>query len=663
MFEDVRTGASLLASHAGALVAALLLAAIDLALGARLRRLLGSGAASNSGDVSDPGHATSSIASWPVDLVLGAGALATLLLLVGIAGQLTSAGVLIATAVAAVVVRRELVEVLRASPALFSRRYSLFIGLIVLLLAAALAPPTEWDSLMYHLRIPLGFLEEGRVSQPVDSFHVSLVGLAHFSTLPLLALDLRNGPALMQVIAFAAVGGATVRLARQAGGSSRAELIALATLIGCPVFVLVAITARVDVTLVLALLSAHLVLVSAEPGDRRALRLAAVLIGAAVAIKPQAGAYALALIPIGWRVAGGARTAAIAVLVATVVAAPWLAKNQWLVGAPFHPIGAPDHFEPWIATLFGGRELPAGVDDSVLGALAAARAEFNLLDAFFEPGRITVEGEGGFYALSPALLLLPLALLAVVRDPKRRAGVGVGLVGVAYLALLLVPFPHTNLRYLMPALPALAVALAVGSDGILRFIEGRARPLALQLLALGLGLVAIRPVIGAIRHRYLAGDAVLLRHALGFASAQEVWRRHPDGTARSLAPVIANVHATVPREGKLLMLWEARGLAFDRPSLVDVRLTNWSFLAQSNALETCLAGTGVTHILAGAGSVEFYVARGADAAGFHLGRFTPFRERCLVGHRTVGPGFELFRLRSPAATPGAALAPAPLARP
>src|SRR5687767_3720259 len=90
MFEDVRTGAPLLASHAAALAAALLLAAIHLALGARLRRLLGSG------------DTTTSVARWPVDLVLGGGVLATLLLLVGVARQLSSAGALIATAVATI---------------------------------------------------------------------------------------------------------------------------------------------------------------------------------------------------------------------------------------------------------------------------------------------------------------------------------------------------------------------------------------------------------------------------------------------------------------------------------------------------------------------------------------------------------------------------------
>jgi hypothetical protein len=151
-----------------------------------------------------------------------------------------------------------------------------------------------------------------------------------------------------------------------------------------------------------------------------------------------------------------------------------------------------------------------------------------------------------------------------------------------------------------------------------------------------------------LRQRFLRGDRVLLRHAVGLASAQEVWRRHPDGTSRGYAPVIANVQRLVPPDGKVLLLWEARGLPFEREVLIDAMLSNWSFVAQSPVYDTCLAGTGITHLLAGAGSVEYYVSRGADPRAFKLDRFASFRERCLGGHTTVGPGFELFALRAAA---------------
>lgn len=96
------------------------------------------------------------------------------------------------------------------------------------------------------------------------------------------------------------------------------------------------------------------------------------------------------------------------------------------------------------------------------------------------------------------------------------------------------------------------------------------------------------------------------------------------------------------------MLWEARALPFEREVLADIMLTNWSYLAQSPAIASCLAGTGITHLLVGSGAVEYYVERGADPRAFLLDRFAPFRDRCLEGHTAVGPGFDLFVVRQPA---------------
>jgi 4-amino-4-deoxy-L-arabinose transferase-like glycosyltransferase len=132
-------------------------------------------------------------------------------------------------------------------------------------------------------------------------------------------------------------------------------------LLGSPAFVLVAITARVDVTLVLALVAAHLALLAAADApagdaaasdDRRLLVVAAALVAVAMGIKPQAGAYAIALIPLGWRAARGWRAAIVAATVAAALSAPWYLKNLWLVGAPLYPKGAPGWFEPWLAELF-----------------------------------------------------------------------------------------------------------------------------------------------------------------------------------------------------------------------------------------------------------------------------------------------------------------------
>jgi hypothetical protein len=633
--------------HVLALGGAAMLVLIHVALGARLRRALG---------VAGPAGAAW---RWPVDAALGAGTLALVLLAFGGAGLLRPVVVLGVTAVLGLLARAEVVVAVRevlagaagpgATPGADplartgTALRALAAALIVLLLATALAPPTEWDSLMYHLRIPLWFLEQGRIAIPPDSFHVALVGGAHLATLPLLAAGLVTGPALMQVAALALTLMGTVALARAVGASRPGGWLAVAALIGCPVFALVAITARIDVMLVLTLVAAHLALLAAaDEGERGALAVAALLVGAAMAIKPHAGAYAVALVPLGWRAARGMRPAVVAAAVAAVVALPWYVKNQLLTGAPLYPVGAPGWFEPWIAELFGARVRPDGIDASVLRALPDARASFDLLDAFFAPGELTIEGEGVFYALSPLLLAFPLAVFLLRARPQAA---GLAAVGVVYAALVVVPFGRINLRYLMPAIPALAVSTVVALESLGARFGARASPPMRRALVALLFVIAVLPLSGMLRERVLGSDLLLLRHAVGRASAEDVWRGHPDVSTRILAPVIAGVHRLVPPDGKVLMLWEARGLPFERETLVDVMLSNWSYVAQSPAYDRCLAGTGITHVLVSNGAVSYYVRRGADRGAFMLGRLEAFRERCVAEAAVVGTRFELLRLR------------------
>lgn len=656
MYSDTRTGLVVIIGHLATVGAALVLLAVHLALGAFVRYRLG---------VADRERA---LWRWPVDAALGAGAMATLFFVVALLRALEPAVVRALVLAVAVVLHRELralfAEVRVAlyggahrtqAPEAGPTRWwaiprALLIAFVFLLLAAALAPPTEWDSLMYHLRIPLWLLGQGHWAVPPDSFHVALVGVSHLATLPLLAVGLREGPAVMQVAAFALTIAGTMSLATRTGAGPAGRWIAVAALIGCPVFALVAITARVDVALVLTLLAAHLVLLEAAhkreaagsppSRDTTGLLLAgALLVGFAVAIKPQAGAYAIALAPLGWYAAKGRLRALGAATVAVLAAAPWFVKNLWLTGAPLYPKGAPGWFEPWLATVYGSRIRPEGFDASILGALPESRESFNLFAAFFDPGSLTIEGEGAFYALSPALLLLALLPFAARQRPRATLLL---LTGLAYCAMVIVPFGQINLRYLMPAIPALAVALGVTSE----WLADRASAQMRRFLLIAIAFAALLPLSGALRQRFLAPNVVLLRHAFGLASAQEVWRLHPDGTARGYAPVIANVQRRVPESGKVLMLWEARGLPLEREVVEDVMLSNWSFLAQSASPGRCLAGTGITHVLAGGGSVEYYVDRGANVNAFRLQEFGRFRERCLINHATVGPGFELFEVRA-----------------
>lgn len=633
------TGPLVLLGHLSALGLAISLLLLWVALGARVRRLIDS----------TPGAAPA-MRRWPIDAVLGSGVLALVLLIVSVVGWLQPWVVLAISFLLLLLVRRdavaaatEFLNVVRTMPArpAVDRWTAGFTAVFVaLLIAAAFAPPTEWDSLMYHLRIPVGLLEKGRLGVPEDSYHVALVGGSHFATLPLLAAGVSIGPALMQVMMLVLVLCGTVTMAQLVGLSRVGSRLTVAVVVGCPVFTLVAITARVDVALVLALVAAHVVLLDArEQGRPRSVLLAALLVGIAISIKPQAGAYALALVPLGWQAAAGGRLAFAAAGLAATVVAPWLLKNQLLTGAPLYPKGSPGWFEPWIAELYGGRVPPPGFDGSALDALPESRATFDLLDAFLHPGRLTVEAEGAYYGLSPAIALVPLVLLAI---RSHRAAVGVAVVGLLYSALVIVPFGRINLRYLMPAIPA----LAIGAAAVVAAVGSRLRGNARRLLVLGFVCAAAVPLGGALRARFFSGGSVLLRHAVGAVSEADVWTQHPDGTARLFAPAIANAQRLLPEDARVVMLWEARALPLGRDALADVLLTNWSYLAQSPAVERCLAGSGVTHVLVNTGALSYYIQRGADRGAFRLDALDEFRRRCLESGSIIGPGFELFRLRT-----------------
>lgn len=642
MMQDTIVGPALLLRHAGAVGATLALLLLHAALGERLLRASGVGANRA------PGW------RWPMRVALGAGVLASVHLALGLVGWLTPRIVLGVAVVSLGVLRRDVIgllgELRNGVASLRGRDLGvddltllLIVGTGLIALVGALAPTTDWDSLMYHLRVPAQFLEAGRVYLPRDNFHVALVGVAQMSTLPLLAAAVPTGPALMQAAVLVLVLVATAELARSVELGRIAGTVAVAILVGCPMLLLVGITARVDVTLALLLLCAHLSLLgatdaSAAARERHALLwLAAALLGFAVGIKPQAGAYAIALVPLGWRAAGGWRPAARAAVLALLVFAPWGIKNQVLVGSVAYPAAAPRWFVPWIADLYGGKDIGPDVDQTVFSALGDARESFNVLDAFLHPGRLTIEGEGTAYRLSPALLLLPLVLIGW---SQRRAR-AVVLVAVAYAALVVVPFGRINLRYLIPALPGMAIGVGLVVERLLAARSARfRRPLLVAVCG-----VAMLPIVPALRERFVR-STVLLRHAIGVASAADVWRQHPDPTVGPIAPAAHAVSVSVPPDGLVLMLFETRGFAFDRPVLEDVLLSNWSYVSQSPVVDACLAGSGITHVLINTGALGYYASRGTDLKTLRVPELQRFAAQCLGERVYARGGEELWTLRT-----------------
>ena len=547
---------------------------------------------------------------------------------------------------AAVLVRREIGEVpplvtgtlacLRAR----ADRLSLFILLLVavFLITGALAPPTDWDVLMYHLRVPKQFLQAGAIYRPEDNAHFAFVGLPHMLYLPLLALGTPEGPAL--VSALCTLG---LALAGFAFGlrflDDRTAGFSLAILWGSGMLLLVGISARTDTILGFYLFLVHYAVIRATQAEEpRFLYLAAALGGMAIGVKYNALIYLLALAPLGlWVVLTRLpqRAAALALMlgVAFVSALPWLLKNAVLLGDPVYPYLSGPRLDPWLARIYGGAAVPPHVDPS---AVWHTQLPFNVVDLFAAPARITVEGEGGAYRPNLLLLVLPLCLL-FLKDKVLGWLAGPAL---AYVVLVVWLQPTTSLRYLIPAVaPLTLVALCCYGrvwDRLLSPSRVRA------LLSATAVLVLARPA------RIVYGGLTAGRQ-LAYAVGAVSRRAFLQARTGEYVDVVSFVNGQLPRTSRVLMLFEARGYYFGVPVLQDNAIMSWPLLSSKLAALDCLRSAGITHVLVNRGAIAYYASRGLDLAPLRLEALDQFARECLTPIHATG-GYTLFAVRGAAET-------------
>lgn len=518
------------------------------------------------------------------------------------------------------------------------------------LVVGALTPVTDWDSLMYHLQIPARFLESGRIHLPEDNLHAAFLGLIHMLYLPLLALGGMAGPGLLSVALALLLGVAVVSAGTRLFGPVSG--VCSATLLwGSGMLVMVAATPRVDVSLALFLFLAHYALILQLQNRVRntgGLVVAAALAGIALGVKYQALAYVGPLLLLGlWTILRdrsptrdrlkvvGACTAIFA-----LGATPMLLKNLVLLGSPFYPFLAERVVPPWLAAITGSTGVPPGVGPETFGLVAQAREPFNLLDAFLRPEALTVEAEAVAFTTNPAFLLLPLALL-FWRD---RTLMALLLVPALYLTMILVPFEFTNLRYLIPVIPAFTLVSVEVSRRLLERVTATRR--ATLLLVIG-SVAAILPAAQAVGERLLTPDR--LQAAAGVLPAQDYLALDPVPGFAAYWNARTRVHESTGPDARILFLFEARGLYFERNVLQDNALTNWPLLRATHATDTCLEGTGITHILLNLGALGFYQSRGMDTGPLGLDAFQEFN-RCLEPIFNEA-GYVFFRVRSAPGSP------------
>ena len=321
------------------------------------------------------------------------------------------------------------------------------------------------------------------------------------------------------------------------------------------------------------------------------------------------------------------RSAAIFVLVAAAAGTPWLVKNVVLLGAPVYPYFAERILQPWIATLNGNVNPPPDLAAAALRPLAEVREPFNLITWFTAPERLTPEVEGTAYGANVAFVVLVFAL-PLLRNRTFSAFVVPGLI---FVALVLLRNPYLNLRYLMPALPALTIGSAyVIATGIRE----------VKLLRRYSGLFVFTVVTCSILPSLLVlGSSLnqvrLVAHAIGAAS-----RYH------SKAEINAEryVNDRLPLDARVLLLFDARGYRYSRTVIQDNNLTNWPLLISVLGPSKCLEGSGITHVLVNTFGLRLYVNRGLNSNHILWDRFDEFANRCLEEvHRE--PDFSLFAVR------------------
>ncbi len=469
---------------------------------------------------------------------------------------------------------------------------AVFAGLLAPLLSLALTPTVSWDASAYHLTLPRLFLEAGGFRE---------VPLSVYSYWPLnvqllYSLALAHGDFVLAKLLHFAFGVATLyalaagcRAFHRPASGPLAAIFFLAN--GVVAFELR--VAYVDLAHAFFLLAGLLFMLEALERDRRALWLSGLCCGLAAGVKVSgiAGAAIVGALYLP-RLAGALRQPArlrrrlrffLTRFAAPVLGlwAPWVVRTWALAGNPAYPflhrwLGGPDwspeltaKLQAWQSSIGMGRE-PM---DYLLLPLRVILAGGEGYERF--------DGELGVFWLA----LVPLALLRAPRSALVRR-----CLAVAGLYFVFWSLTSQQLRFLIPALPPLAIAAAAA---LVELLE-RLGAVRWRRAARGLAFAAIVAFLLASQGRVLAA---------GYRTLGVYLRAEGDLLASARHPVWGFVEERLPPDARLLLLNTNQGFFCRREYLADSffeasQIADWlSPAADLAELRGLLTGRGVSHVL------------------------------------------------------------------
>ena len=556
-------------------------------------------------------------------LAVGTGIVASAILILGLVGRLgpwllgllLSACLLISRREVpklAGVLRRSFDEVKNNTQAM--DRF-IFGAVVVFILAQALLPPWDWDSLVYHLEIPKLYLAKGQIYPILDNMRASYVQLANMLYLPLLAFGSASGPAVLSAFFTAALGLTVFAFSRRFLNAFCAGK-GLSLLWGSPVLIVLAITPRVDMAMAFYLFLCQYALLRVLFEEQaRALWLpAAVLLGCAVGVKLSAAAYAIALSPlILWTaykrqraVVPAAKSVFLFGCVSLLAYSPWLLKNCLVTPFPLAPFPYPhqakEYMEPWLAACYAAarQSLPDHIAD--ITSLIPITSH-NLLYLFYAPEHIWPHDLMSARPLNGLCLGVPLLWALFFRVAVLNWLIVPALV---YLLMFVYVFHIPHMRYLVPMITPLTVASIFMLERFAaRFLS---RPAVNRLFA-ACAILVLLPAMG-LMHALLR-EAGTFSHLLGQVSRQQALldysREALDANYQKIfMPIVMNINQHVPRHSRILMIFDGRGYYFQTPVMPDVNLTNWQLLSKLSSPLECLHAQGITHVLVAFGCFHWY---------------------------------------------------------
>ncbi len=513
----------------------------------------------------------------------------------------------------------------------------------------ALAPPTSWDGLFYHLTGPAHYIAQGQI-RPLDLGSV----IPHLSF-----------PSLMEMLfglAMLVRGDVTAKLLHLAYGLLLAALVyrlssrwqgreaagwSLLLFAAMPMVAVLAAWAYNDLALAFYQLAALYALLAWRETEKEGwLWASGILSGLALGLKYTA--FPLPLVGMAyllWQSRQRWRATFTFALLTGLVAAPWYLRNWAFMGNPVYPfVFGGRGWDTFRAAWYGHAGTGIGWHPLRILALPVTMT-LGLRDANYYDGRMGPL----FLALAPVLIWTVIRALRRNRSLNTRKRQALTLLGgFATVYALVWTLGAIQSRGLFQArlfLPGFVALVPLLSESLMQLS-------ALDRPAFSISTF-VRLVIGLVLALNLVSQTLdVLRfdplgYLVGYQSRQD-YLTHVLGDHYRAMEALEEI---VPEEGRVLFLWEPRSYYSPRPTQSDAILDNWSHLMylyeDEHKTAAHLRGEGITHVLLYRWGLDFVIEeRESPLPPEDVERLQAFIEKHLELVKTVGR-YDIYALYMP----------------